>query len=190
MALHERAEDNLRFIRDAMEGASTFTGVSGWGEILVGLTALAAAPIAHGRADAGAWLAVWVAEAVLAGAITLSAMLLKARRSRVPLLSKPGRRFALGLMPPLLAGALLTAALYRAGAVEALPGTWLLLYGTGVLAGGASSIRTVQAMGASFVLLGGAALFLPPAWGDGMLAIGFGGLHILFGALIAGRHGG
>lgn len=189
-ALHDKAADNLRFIRDAMEGASRFTGVSGWGEVLVGLTALAAAQIAAAQPTTDRWLAVWLVEGAVAGAVSLGAMLIKQRKTGVPILAKPARRFAFGLTPPLVAGALLTAVLYRAGLLQALPGTWLLLYGTGVVTGGWSSVGTVQAMGASFVALGTVALFAPPAWGDPLMAAGFGGLHLVFGLLIWRRHGG
>lgn len=190
VALHHRAMDNLRFIRDTMEGATRFTGVSGWGEVLVGLSALAAAPIAARQPTNEAWLGVWLIEALLAGALTLSAMMIKARLTGVPLLSKPGRRFWLGLTPPLAAGLVLTVALARAGQFDALPGAWLLLYGTGVLAGGASSVRAVPLMGGAFMLLGALALFTPPFMGNFLLLAGFGGLHLGFGILIARRHGG
>jgi hypothetical protein len=45
-------------------------------------------------------------------------------------------------------------------------------------------------MGALFMALGAAALASPASWGNAYLAAGFGGLQILFGALIWRRHGG
>lgn len=191
-ALHERAMDNLRFIRETMEGAACFTAVSGAGEMAVGLTAFAAAWLAGRQAGDIAWLLTWLGEAVLALALTGGAIVWKARRADVGLglSSKPGRRFLLGVFAPLAAGALLTVVLFRAGQRDLLPGSWLLLYGTGVVTGGAFSVRTVPVMGLAFMALGGAALFCPPAWGNLLLAAGFGGLHLLFGALIARRHGG
>lgn len=188
-ALHTHAMDNLRFIRKAMESASYFTGVSGWGEVLVGATALAAAAVAARQASPGAWLAVWMSEAGLALAVTVAAMAWKAHATRISLFTRPGRRFALALSPPLAAGALLTLVLFRLGATSALPGLWLLLYGAGIVTGGALSVGIVPVMGACFMLLGGVAL-LVPGWGDPLLAAGFGGLHLLFGLLIAWRHGG
>jgi hypothetical protein len=188
--LHTRAYDNLRYIREAMEGAAVFTAVSGLGEVAVGFTALGAAWIAHRQETVGAWLSVWLVEAVVAALITTLAIVFKARRTRIAIFSKPFQRFALGLAPPLFAGAVLTAALLAQGSFTALPGVWLLLYGTAVLTGGAFSVRIVPVMGLSFAALGALALVAPASWGDALLAAGFGGLHVLFGVLIAWRHGG
>jgi hypothetical protein len=189
-AIHHRAIDNLRFIRDAMERASAFTAVPGWGGVLMGVTALVAAPIAAGRRpDAGAWLAVWVVEAVVALTIGALAMGWKARRAGASLLHGSGRRFALNFAPPVLVAAVLTVALARAGAYDLLPGVWLLLYGTAVVVGGAFSVTAVPVMGACFLAVGTAAVFAP-VWGDAWMAAGFGGLQIGFGIVIARRHGG
>ena len=182
--------DHLRFIRETMEGAACFTAVSGIGEVAAGVTALAAAYVATRQSTAWSWLLVWLWEGLIAFLITLGAIVWKARRSQEELFSKPGRRFALGLFPPLIAGGLLTPVLFTSGNVDVLPGLWLLLYGTGVVTGGAFSVRTVPVMGLAFMGLGAVALMTPASWGDALLAAGFGGLHIVFGVLIAWRHGG
>jgi hypothetical protein len=182
--------DNLRFIRETMEGAAFFTAVSGLGEIAVGVTALGAAWLASRQASSAGWLLTWLVEALLAFLVTFGAMAWKARRAHLSLFSAPGQRFALSLLPPLIAGALLTAMLLVSGMTALLPGLWLLLYGTGVVTGGAFSVRTVPVMGLAFMGLGAVTLVAPPSWGDALLAVGFGGLHIVFGAFIAWRHGG
>ena len=182
--------DNLRFIRETMEGATRFTAVSGIGEVAVGVTALAAAYLASRQGTPLGWLLVWLGAALLAFLITTGAIAWKARRSQESLFSQPGRRFVLGLFPPFVAGALLTPVLFMAGVIWVLPGLWLLLYGAGVVTGGAFSVRTVPVMGLGFMALGAVALVAPPAWGDALMAAGFGGLHIFFGILIAWRHGG
>ena len=189
-ALHARAMENLRFIRETMERATPFTAVSGWGEIAIGATALLAAPIAAWQASDGAWLAVWISEAALALGIAGAAMGWKARRAGVAWLSGAGRKFALSFTPPIFVGALLTAVLYGAGLSKTLPGLWLALYGTAVMAGGTFSVPIVVWMGACFLATGTAALFVPAGWGDLFMAAGFGGLHVVFGAVIARRHGG
>ena len=189
-ALHEHALDNLRFIRRAMERASAFTAVPGWGTVLVGFTALVAAVIASRAPGRAEWVTAWLVEAALALAIAVLAIVRKARRAQVPLFSGPGLKFACGFAPPMVAGGFVTLALWRAAGYALLPGSWLLLYGTAVVTGGAFSVRIIPVMGLSFMALGALALFAPPSLGDLLLAFGFGGLHILFGVLIARRYGG
>jgi hypothetical protein len=181
---------DLRFIRDTMERSAAFTAVSGWGQVLLGATALAAAWLAAQQSSPFAWLRVWLAEGLLAAAIGLLACTWKANRRGLPLFSGPARKVALGLAPPLVAGAFLTFLLFRSGLQSALPATWLLLYGAGIMTGGSFSVPIVPVMGLSFMLLGGLAVLAPMAWGNWFLAAGFGALHILFGLLIARRHGG
>ena len=182
--------DDLRFIRDTMERSAAFTAVSGWGQVVLGLTALGAVAMAARQATAFGWLRVWLAEGVVAVAIGLLACTWKANRRGLPLFSGPARKVALGLAPPLVAGAFLTFLLFRSGLQSALPATWLLLYGAGIMTGGAFSVSIVPVMGLCFMVLGGLAALGPSAWGNWFLAAGFGGLHIIFGLLIARRHGG
>lgn len=188
--LEVRAADNLRFIRETMENAGRFTAVPGWGGAAMGLTAVAAAVVAARQTSPGQWLSVWLVELAMAVVIAGGATVLKARAAKGKVFSGPGRRFALSFVPPLLVGALLTAVLYRAGLVTVLPGMWLLLYGTAVVTGGAFSVRVVPLMGLCMMVAGGAALLGPAAWGDIFMAIGFGGLQIVFGLWIARYHGG
>ena len=189
-ALHARAMDNLSFIRSTMERATAFTAVPGWGGVAMGLTALIATLVASRSSEPGEWLAVWLSAAVLALGIGGWTMVLKARRGGTTVFSYSGRRFVLSYLPPLLVGALLTLVLMRAGLYTALPGTWLLLYGTGVVTGGAFSVRVVPIMGFCFMALGAIALLAPASWSEWLLALGFGGLHIVFGIIIARRYGG
>jgi hypothetical protein len=189
-ALHVRAMDNLAFIRDTMEAAGAFTAVSGWGMVAVGIIATIAAAISYAQDSALQSLYVWLVAAVLAPAVSMWAIVRKARKAHVPLLSGPGRKFLLSFSPPMLVGALLTIVLYRAGLVATIPGMWLLLYGTAVVAGGAFSVKAIPVMGFCFMLAGTLALFTPASWNDWIMAAAFGGLHIGFGIPVAWRHGG
>ncbi|HEX7078513.1 MAG TPA: hypothetical protein VF363_08825 [Candidatus Eisenbacteria bacterium] len=188
--LQERAHEHLRVIRDAMERAGSFTAVPGWGGVVMGATALGTAWLAHRAPTPEAWLAVWLFEALTAFAIGCAAIVWKARRAGTPLMGGASRRFVMTLSPPIVAAALATMALARAGGIPLLPGIWLTLYGAAVVTAGAFSVRVVPALGLSFMALGAIALFSPPGWGDAYLAAGFGGLQIVFGFHIARRHGG
>ena len=188
--LHAHAMDNLRYIRQTLERAGSFTAVPGIGGMLMGSTALAAAWIADRQAGRGAWLGVWILEGLVALLIGVTGAWLKSRRVKMPLLSGPGRKFIAGSVPAMLAAVLLTGVLFRGGLTGLLPGTWLLLYGAGVVSGGGASVRIVPLMGACFMAAGAAALLLPAGTGDMLLAAGFGGLHIIFGTIIAVKYGG
>jgi hypothetical protein len=189
-ALHERAMDNLKYIRETMERATAFTGISGWGQVAIGFTAIASASISAQQKWFKAWLAVWMAEAVIALLIAGWSIDRKARAAKMPLLSGPGRKVAFSLSPPIFAGAIVTVVLYRAGLTNAIPGLWLLLYGTGVVTGGMFSVSVVPIMGLCFMALGAAAFFAPAEYANWLMAAGFGGLHIVFGVIIARRYGG
>ena len=182
--------DDLRFIRDTMERSAAFTAVSGWGQVLLGATAIGAALLANRQTTPYGWLRVWLAEGLLAVAIGLLACTWKANQRGLPLFSGPARKVALGLAPPLVAGAFLTFLLFHSGSTSALPAMWLLLYGAGIMTGGAFSVPIVPVMGLCFMLLGGLTVLGPASWGNWFLAAGFGGLHMVFGFLIARRHGG
>jgi hypothetical protein len=173
-----------------MESAAEFTAVPGWGGVTMGATALAAAWLAARQNTPRAWLAVWLAEAFVAVAIAAPAAATKARRANSSLFSGPGRKFVLSFAPPIFVGGLLTFALFQLGAMAALPGVWLLLYGTAIVTGGAFSVRAVPIMGLCVMGLGGAALFAPASWGNSFMAAGFGLVHIAFGLWIALRYGG
>lgn len=189
-ALHERAMDNLRYIRETMERATSFTGISGWGEVAIGVTALIASAVAAFQSSFKAWLAVWIAEGLISLLIAGWSMDRKARAVQLPLMSGPGRKAVFSLSPPILAGGLVTIVLMRNGLTNAIPGVWLLLYGTGVVTGGMFSVGIVPIMGLCFMGLGALALFAPIAFADWFMAAGFGGLHVAFGIIIARRYGG
>jgi hypothetical protein len=190
LPLTDRAKEDLRFIRRTMERGPAFTGVPGFGGMAMGLTALGAAWLAASQPTPAGWLGVWLLEAVLALGIGTAAMLRKARRAETAVLTGAGRKFFLSFLPPALAAAALTGALFQAGDLSLVPAIWLLLYGASVLTAGAFSVRAIPLMGAGFMVLGGVALLVGPAWGDLLLALGFGGLHLGFGLHIGRNHGG
>jgi len=185
-----RAADHLRYIRETMESAAEFTAVPGWGGVAMGITALAAALLAARQTTPHAWITIWLAEAFVAVAIAAPAAATKARRANSSLFRGPGRKFVLSFAPPIVVGGLLTLALFLLGAFSALPGVWLLLYGTAIVTGGAFSVRAVPIMGLCLMALGAGALFAPLSSGNLFMAAGFGLVQIGFGIWIALRYGG
>jgi len=189
-AIHAHAADNLRFIRETMESSTSFTAVPGWGGVIMGGLGLAAAALASTPFGERRWLAIWLVAAALASGCGTAMMIVKARRAGVRVYRGPGRRFLFSLLPPMAAAAVLTTVLHRGGAVESIPGMWLLLYGVGVVTGGVFSVRVVPVMGLCFMALGVTAFLAPLSWSQTLMGLGFGGLHFVFGAIIVRRHGG
>jgi hypothetical protein len=188
--LQGHAFDNLQFIRDAMARAERFTAIPGWGGVAMGVSALGTAAVASRAATASHWTLWWLGDAVLASMIGMVGIAKKAQRLQLSLLAAPAKRFALAYIPPLLAGVILTAVFIQNGLTARLPGCWLLLYGVAITAGGTLSVRVVPIMGVLFMVLGAAAFAAPAGFGDGFMAVGFGGLHIVFGLIIARNYGG
>ncbi len=201
-ALSDRAIDNLRFIRETMERAGTFTALSGQGIALTGIIALLAFGVSGPELGSPRWLASWMGAAVAAFIISATLTLRKASASSVTISGALGRKLALAFFPSLVAGVVITAVALRAGWYVALPGLWLITYGAAVMAGGALSAPVIPVMGASFMFLGalalGAPVVLANAWSEparamllnGLMTAGFGGLHLFFGWAIARRYGG
>ena len=183
-----QAQEALAYIRRTMESASTFTALSGWGLVGVGLIGLVAAGLSW-QVGVPERLKVWLPAAALGVLCAGIANAGKARRLDVPLWSGSFRKVAWVMSPALAAGTLLTVALYDAGARHLIPGTWLALYGAGVTAGGTFSIRAVRWMGMALLVLGAFA-FLVPEQSIVFLGLGFGVLHILFGLYVVRKHGG
>jgi len=190
-SLAGRAEADLAFVRDVLERSHHFSAIPGLGGVLMGSSALAAAVIAVFQPTRERWLLVWLVECALAVALGAVTLVHKARRAGTPLSASPARRFALGLTPSVLVGALLTIGALRANAWMLLTPIWLCCYGIGVLgAGVVSSVSAVPFMGAVFVILGALSMATPGAWNNVWLGIGFGGAHIIVGAIVMRRHGG
>ncbi len=188
-SLHSRAEDNLRFIRASMESATEFTGVSGLGYMLAGVSALGAAWLASQQASNSGWLVVWMLELLFAATLLLTLTALKARKQGTSLLSSNGKKLLLAFFPAMAVGGVLTLNFFLRDQVATLPGIWLSLYGAAVMTAGAYSVAAIPVMGGIFLLLGSLVL-LTDLSGDLFLGVGFGLLHIGFGFFIWRHYGG
>lgn len=188
--MHEHALSNLRYIREAMERASAFTSIPGWGGVAVGVTAIVAAAIGHQASTWRVWLLTWLIEAAVAAVIAGVTMFVKARKANVSFTGGPARRFFVSYFAPIIAGGILTLLLTQRGFFAALAPMWLLLYGVSFVSSGAYSIPVVPVMGVCYMVLGIAACFFGFAVQNAFMGVGFGGLHVVFGVVIARRYGG
>lgn len=189
-SLHTRAIADLRFIRETMVRATFYTAFSGWGLVIVGCGALIAGLAASRETVLIDRLYIWLADAGVSVVVGAISAVLKARAWEQPLFGGPIRKFSLSFAPAVIAGAVLTAFMLRSGSVSLLPGLWLLLYGAGLAAAGTLSVWVIPIMGVCFFVLGVIALGGPSAWANSLLTMGFAGIHIVSGVVIARKYGG
>ena len=83
--IHDRAIDNIRFIRETMERSASFTNVSGIGGLVMGLIAIGASSLAVRTATDFGWLVTWLAAAALSFSVAIIAMARKSRANGVTL---------------------------------------------------------------------------------------------------------
>ena len=185
-----QAENQIRYIRDVMSRATTFTAVPGKGMILMGGVALIAAAVALTSAGTNVWLLAWLGAVLIAPVLGFVALVRKARRTKTSLRSGVGQKFIVSFSSCMLVGLVLSIGIWKADQLVLLPGVWMLLYGVGTLTGGALSIRIIPLMGVLFILAGSIALFVPLFWGNLLMAISFGGFHLVFGVIITRYYGG
>ena len=187
--INDHVFDNLRYIRETMERAGSFTSIPGWGGLAIGGTAIVTSIIASRLVDLR-WLEAWLIEAVVAAAIALITMSMKAARAGVTMTSTAARRFFVSYFAPIIAAAVITMMLTRTQWFDAMPAVWLLSYGASFISSGSYSIRVVPQMGVCFMLLGAIASLVSFPIANALLGVGFGGLHIIFGLIIARNYGG
>ncbi|MGD8324709.1 MAG: hypothetical protein PVF50_10100 [Gammaproteobacteria bacterium] len=187
--LDSAAADNLRYIRATIAAAHTFTLVPGRGCMLMGGVAVLAAALETVPALSAQWLPIWLCAAVISAAVALYEMAEKAKRQGLGLRRAAATRFFMTLAPAFAVGAILTAALLNDVPRAVIGGIWLLSYGSGVAACGLFSIPVVVIAGGAFIGLGAVALSAPQSWCVGILALGFGGIHLALGYIVLYKYG-
>ena len=185
--IDSHAVATLRYIRASMDAAAS-VAVPGSAGIAMGSIGVLATVASSTPGLREYWLGVWLMAAALGGGVGFALMTRPASLRGLSLYGTPLRKFALGLFPALLGGAVMTAVHWTNGNMHAIPGTWLLFYGCALISASVSATRMIAVMGASFVLLGLVALLAPERAQMLLLGAGFGGLHVIFGVLI-GRKG-
>lgn len=198
MTTREEAAEQLRVIRSMMERATIFRALSGETALIGGAAALGAAWLSEGSRG-WQWAGWWLSGLGLVIAFNIFQIVRVGRAEDRPFWSR-GLRMALrGAAPSIVAGGflgLLYVRSYQPHAELLAACIWILHYGLALLAIREFAPRSMVWLGWAFVVLGvvslaGAAAAVGPlaAWvrsltGSGLMAIAFGGFHLIYGALI------
>ena len=189
------AKENLRLIRELMERStrhSTFSGVSG---VFAGTVSIVGCLVTRwigerglsSDAYAAAFLTIWASVVLLA--IGADYFLTKRRAAAVGkrIMSRLGKQMFVASMPGLGSGAVITFYFLRQGLLPQVYPVWALCYGAAVCAVGLFSQREVTRLGLAFLIAGTATLLLFPLYGLPMMALTFGGFHIVYGIVMGRR---
>ena len=192
----QKAQENLLYIRKTLEAASQLTAVPGKALMATGFLALICAAV-NGFLTGAPWsapadprlpLSTWGIVLGLSLTIVLFGIYRKSRQMRVPIHPALVRKLLWSLCPALFLGALLTGLAVHTDNLNWLPVIWLGCYGAAVANSGQVSVPPIRYMGVCFLLAAGGASVSSPDAGLAWIALGFGWLHIIFGAYIARRH--
>lgn len=209
MDSHQHASlETLQDIRDIMDRSARFVSLSGMSGIWAGSVALAGAYAAHvllqqpgyqyiGRGTEGTpenfdrftvnmiMLGIAVFALALAGAFYFTWR--KARRNNQSLWSNASRQMLVQGFFPMLAGGVFSVTFIYHGCGIFVAPACLVFYGLALISGGRHTLSDIRYLGMLDVALGCCSLFFP---GFGLIfwAIGFGVLHILYGAIMWNKY--
>lgn len=195
MTTREEAVEQLRIIRAVMERATVFRALSGETALIGGAAALAAAWLSEGRLG-WSWAFWWLLGLALVLAFNVFQIFRMKTANHRPFWS-PGLRVAVrGALPSLIAGGFLGLLFVRSGADKPAACLWILHYGLALLAIREFAPKSMVWLGWAFVIFGVGSLAGVTAvvdvlagWventnGSRLMAIAFGGFHLIYGALI------
>ncbi len=188
-------------IRSIMEKSSRFISLSGLSGVMAGIYALIGAAIAYNlvytsqdlvydqliirdvRGNVGSL--ILIALSVLGAAVFTGIYLTrrKAKKQGLKTWDESAKRSLINLLIPLVAGGILVIIFYQQGLIAMIAPLTLIFYGLGLINASHYTYRDIRLLGISEVILG---LIASAVIGYGLLiwAIGFGVLHIVYGALM------
>lgn len=192
--------DQLRDIKTIMDRSTRFLSLSGFSGILAGVYALAGAFAVHRIFDRTQsvylkfgsptfYLICGIAAGVLVLAV-LTAFIFssaKAKKTGEKLWSSSSRRLMINFLIPLATGGIFGISLLQNGMYGLISPVTLIFYGLALLQASKYTLETIRSLGILFIILG-----LINCWfvGYGLYfwAMGFGFLHIIYGAYMHLKH--
>ncbi len=195
MTTREEAAEQLRVIRSVMERATIYRALSGETALIGGAAALAAAWLSEGR-HSWLWARWWLGGLLCVLAFNIFQIYRVKSAHNRPFWSS-GLRVALrGALPSLIAGGFLGLIFVRGDQDRAAACMWIIHYGLALLAIREFAPKSMVWLGWAFVIFGVASLagvagvvnYLSAMMGylngSRLMAIAFGGFHLIYGALI------
>ncbi|MEO5914673.1 MAG: hypothetical protein ABIS50_10600 [Luteolibacter sp.] len=195
MTTREEAAEQLRVIRSMMERATIFRALSGETALVGGAVSMAVAWFSerrHGWAWAGWWLG---GLAVVLFFYAFQSYRMKSNQGR-PFWSSGLRTALRGAFPSLIAGGFMALLFVRSGNDVAAACMWIVHYGLALLAIREFAPKSMVWLGWGFVVFGVASLasvtdvlHVDQQWlmhvnSSRLMAISFGGFHLIYGGLI------
>lgn len=216
MNQQQQGLEALQDIKRIMERSSRFISLSGWSGIAAGLCALAGAGLAVNRianykrslyldtpGDMRLAGPGWRSEAmdvlsiellfIAAGVFLTSVVLaflftyIRSRKNNLPIWGPTARRLMWNTLVPLAAGGAVVLNMLQRGHYLQIAPLCLIFYGLALLNGSKYTLGEIRYLGYCQIMLGLINLW-EPGWGLIFWAIGFGVLHIVYGAVMWWRY--
>lgn len=189
--------EDIQYIKNVINSSLCYTNLSGTAAIISGIMAIIGCILAYICLQIPSnpnifWQLFIIGTLVFC--ISLVAhiyfIMRKARQNNEPVLSRLAKLALYALSPPLFVGGILTIFMIHHNVMIWLPAVWMICYGLGVWSAGLFSISEARWLGATFIITGIATLFWLTDYGLIMLAVSFGGYHILYGWRLLLRYDG
>ncbi len=194
----------LQDIKKMMERSSRFISLSGWSGIAAGLCALGGSVVAiqliHGYAESARGgrvghsitaLTDLEGKLVVTAVVTFAAALLlsflftylRSRKEGIPVWGSSAQRLMFNTTIPLMAGGFVGLRMLQQGLYGVIAPTCLIFYGLALVNGSKYTLGEVRYLGYCEILLGIISLWVP-GYGVYFWALGFGVMHIIYGAVM------
>lgn len=198
---YQKQLEDIQQIRSMMEDSTRFVSLSGLSGIGAGVVALLGAAYTYNylssqeiyrwgeamyRADKSQLFElIGIALVILLAAIAVSSFftIRRTKREGKEIWSRPTQRMLLNLVVPLVAGAIFCVQLAWYGHPGHVAPATLIFYGMALMNAGKYTLREVRYLGISQIVVGLLAGMMP-GYGIIFWAIGFGLLHIFYGAIM------
>lgn len=186
---------DIAAIRSMMERSSKFLSLSGWSGVLAGVYALIGSAFVHfilridtneyaySEKETGYMVLTGGVVLLLAVSTAIMFSIRKAAKRNENIWNPIAKKMLVSMAVPLATGGILMLLVLRIGILGLLPCLSMIFYGLALFSAGVYTFSEIRILGAIQIGLGLLGLCLPD-YGILLWAIGFGVMHIIYGAYI------